>query len=86
MATDKVKHLDCVLESHKIKKEQALLDKHNAKRTEIKEALEIKYTGMLYAPFNSGSLAKNTAVNTKFDIDLMAPFKRTAFGTSGTLK
>ncbi len=86
MATDKVKHLDCVLESHKIRKEQALLDKHTAKRGEIKEALEAKYTNTLYAPFNSGSLAKNTAVNTKFDIDLMAPFKRNAFGSSGTLE
>lgn len=84
--TDKNKHLDCVLCSHKISSEQALLDKHIAKRNEIKEALEIKYESNLYSPFNSGSYAKNTAVNLKFDFDLMAPYKRNAFGSNGTLK
>jgi len=81
MATDKNKHLKCVLESHKIKKEQSLLDKHIAKRTEIKEALEEKYGSNIYSPFNSGSYAKNTAVNKKFDFDFMVPFKRDAFKT-----
>ncbi len=81
MATDKNKHLDCVLSSHKISKEQALLDKYIAKRNEVKEALEGKYGTDLYSPFNSGSYAKNTAVNKRFDFDLIAPFKRDAFGT-----
>lgn len=81
MATDKSKHLECVHDSHKISKEQSLLDKHIAKRTEIKELLEEYYGSKLYAPFNSGSYAKNTAVNTKFDFDMMAPFKRNAFET-----
>jgi len=40
---------------------------------------------VLYSPFNSGSYAKNTAVNIKFDFDLMAPFKRNAFSSTGTL-
>jgi hypothetical protein len=81
MATDKNKHLDCVLSSHQISKEQGLLDKHINKKNEIKEALEAKYGKNLYSPFNSGSYAKNTAVNTKFDFDLVAPFKRNAFDT-----
>jgi len=81
MATDKNKYLKCVLESHKIKNEQSLLDKHIAKRTEIKEALEEKYGVNIYTPFNSGSYAKNTAVNKKFDFDFMVPFKRDAFKT-----
>ena len=81
MATDKNKHLECVLQSHKISKEQKLLDKHVAKRDEIKEALEEKYGSSIYSPFNSGSYAKHTAVNNKFDFDLMAPFKRNAFDT-----
>lgn len=81
MATDKNKHLDCVLNSHKISKEQELYDKHITKKDAVKEALEAKYGSDLYSPFNSGSLAKNTAVNTKFDIDLVAPFKRNAFDT-----
>jgi len=81
MTTDKNKHLKCVLESHKIKKEQALLDKHISKRKEIKEDLEEKYGSDIYSPFNSGSYAKNTAVNKKFDFDFMVPFKRDAFKT-----
>jgi hypothetical protein len=81
MTTDKNKHLDCVLTSHKINKKQDLLDKHIFKRTEVKEALEEKYGSDMYAPFNSGSYAKNTAVNSKFDFDLIAPFKRDAFAT-----
>jgi hypothetical protein len=81
MSTDINNHLNCVLESHKIKKEQVLLDKHISKRNEIKEALEEKYGANIYTPFNSGSYAKNTAVNTKFDFDFMVPFKRDAFDT-----
>lgn len=81
MATDKNKHLDCVLSSHKVSKEQKLLDKYITKRNEVKEALEEKYGTDLYPPFNSGSYAKNTAVNKRFDFDLMAPFKRDAFET-----
>ncbi len=84
--TDKNKHLECVLLSHKISKETKLLDKHIDRRNEIKEALEEEYGDNLYSPFNSGSYAKNTAVNIKFDFDLMAPFKRNAFGSNGTLK
>lgn len=81
MATDRSKHLADVLTTHKISKEQALLDKHKAKRDEIITALSEKYTSDIYSPFNSGSYAKNTAVNKKFDFDLMAPFKRNAFST-----
>lgn len=85
MATDKNKHLDCVIESHKISKEEKLLEKFKSKRNEIKEALETEYGSDLFAPFNSGSYAKNTAVNLKFDFDLMAPFKRDAFSTLETM-
>lgn len=81
MATDKNKHLDCVLNSHKIGKEEALLNKHIDKKNEVKGSLTEKYGSDLYPPFNSGSYAKNTAVNKKFDFDLMAPFKRNSFDT-----
>jgi hypothetical protein len=81
MSTDLNKHLNCVLESHKIKKEQVLLDKHISKRDEIKEALEEKYGANIYTPFNSGSYAKNTAINKKFDFDFIVPFRRDAFDT-----
>jgi len=81
MATDKNKHLECVLASHKIRKKQNLLDKHIEKRNEIVNVLKEKYESDLYDPFNSGSYAKNTAVNKKFDFDLIAPFKKGAFDT-----
>jgi hypothetical protein len=81
MATDKAKHLDGVLVSHKISNEEALRDKHIAKRNEVTDALKEKYGANLYEPFNSGSYAKHTAVNKKFDFDLIAPFKRDAFST-----
>lgn len=81
MATDKNKHLEEVLTSHKISKEQDLLDKHVKKRDEVVSALQEKYGSNLYNPFNSGSYAKHTAVNKKFDFDVINPFKRNAFST-----
>lgn len=81
MATDKNNHLECVVNSHKTSKEQKILDKFIKKRNEVKAGLQDKYEDDLYDPFNSGSYAKNTAVNKRFDFDLMAPFKRDAFST-----
>ncbi len=83
---DKSTHLESVIKTHQITKEEQLLEKHKTKNREVKEALEEKYSENIYSPFNSGSYAKNTAINTKFDFDLIAPFKRNAFGTNGTLK
>lgn len=34
-----------------------------------------------YSSFGSGSFAKHTATNVKFDLDLVEPFKRNSFGT-----
>lgn len=86
MATDTNKHLDCVISSHMMSKEEKLLNKHIEKRDDVKEGLEKEFGSNLYAPINSGSYPKNTAVNTKFDFDLVAPFKRNAFGSGGTLE
>lgn len=83
---DKSKHLESAIKTHQITKEDALLQKFKDKNKEIKEALEKHYGDKIYSPFNSGSYAKNTAINTKFDFDLVSPFKRNAFGTNGTLK
>ena len=83
MPTDKTKHLDCVLKSHKISNEEDLLTKHRDKRKGVREFLLGQYGSKMYSPFDSGSYAKNTAVNTKFDFDLIAPFKR---DTHSTLK
>ena len=83
---DKARYLESVIDSYKMSKEEKLLEKHKAKKEEIKEALEKKYKENIYSPFNSGSYAKNTAINTKFDFDMVTPFKRNAFGASGTLE
>jgi gas vesicle protein len=83
---DKNLHLESVIKTHQITKEETLLDKHIQKKNEVKEALEEKYGSNVYSPFNSGSYAKNTAINIKFDFDLVSPFRRNAFGSKGTLK
>jgi hypothetical protein len=83
---DKSKHLESVIKTHQITKEEGLLDKHIKKKNEVKDALEEKYGSNIYSPFNSGSYAKNTAINTKFDFDLVSPFKRNAFGSNSTLE
>lgn len=83
---DKNKHLESVVKSYQISKEEELLKKHKEKNKEVKETLEKNYGENIYSPFNSGSYAKNTAINTKFDFDLVSPFKRNAFGSNGTLK
>jgi hypothetical protein len=85
-AMNKNLHLEAVIKTHQITKEKGLLDKHVQKKNEVKEALEKEYGINVYAPFNSGSYAKNTAINNKFDFDLVSPFKRNAFGSNGTLK
>ncbi len=73
---DKSQQLKLVIKTHQITKEKTLLDKHIQKKNEVKEALEKNYGSNVYSPFNSGSYAKNTAINTKFDFDLVSPFKR----------
>lgn len=83
---DKGKYLDSTLKTYQITKEQTLLDKYKTRNKEVKDALVRKYGDNIYTPFNSGSYAKNTAINTRFDFDLVAPFKRNAFGSNGTLK
>lgn len=81
MPTNKDEHLDCVLKSIRLRNERIWLDKHIAKKDEIKESLVEKYGKDIYDPFNSGSYAKNTAINVRFDFDLIAPYKRNAFRT-----
>jgi hypothetical protein len=82
MATDKNRHLQEVLDSHKMSKVEAMLEKCNSKREKVKEAIEIKYSGKIASsPINSGSFAKHTAINKKFDLDLCTPFLRDSFIT-----
>lgn len=81
MDMTKSDYLEKVLESHKMKHVSDFVSKHTTKRDEIKSELQSNYTGKLYIPINSGSYAKHTAINIKFDLDIIVPFKRDAFET-----
>lgn len=81
MTTDKPQHLKQVLETHRMTHIEGLLDKYKEKRNEVKEALEGNYKDKIYNPINSGSYAKHTAINIKFDLDIVIPFKRDSFDT-----
>lgn len=81
MAVDKKEHLRKVLETHRMSQIDNLVKKYKSKREDIKEVLIEKYSDKIYTPFNSGSFKKYTAINIKFDLDLVAPFKRNSFDT-----
>jgi hypothetical protein len=81
MATNKQEYLQNVLETHRMTHVQNLVDKFKTKRNEVKEALESHYGSNIYNPFNSGSFKKHTAINTKFDLDVVVPFKKDSFET-----
>jgi hypothetical protein len=76
MALDKNKHLDCVLKSHNIENNESLMKAYRAKRDEVREDLKAKYTDSIYRILHSGSYKKRTAVNIKFDMDLVIPYKK----------
>jgi len=80
MEQSKQDYLQEVLETHRMSHVNPLTDKYRAKRKEVKENLESHYS-TIYSPINSGSFAKHTAINTKFDLDTIVPFKRNAFNT-----
>lgn len=81
MAVDRNEHLQSVLDTHKMVHIDKLVTKHKNKRDEINEALKNNYIGNIYTPINSGSFGKHTAINIKFDLDIIVPFKRNAFTT-----
>nr|WP_199000947.1 hypothetical protein [Flavobacterium sp. ASV13] len=74
MATDKQKHLEKVLETNDISKHESI-DKFISKKNEIKNALNQKFSQEKASnSIDSGSYAKCTAINKKFDIDCCIPF------------
>jgi hypothetical protein len=74
MATDKNVHLQKVLDTHDINKVENLC-KYLEKRDNVKNALATKFSKEKASnPIDSGSYAKRTSINTKFDIDCCIPF------------
>lgn len=78
---NKNEYLNEVLDTHKMSKIQSVVDKYMAKRDEVKKAIEEHYGSKMYSAFMSGSFAKHTATNIKFDMDIVVPFKRDSFDT-----
>lgn len=81
MSVNKKEHLESVLETHKMSHIESTLDKYKEKRDSIKKALKEKYSDKIYNIINSGSYAKHTAINIKFDLDIVTPFKNEAFNS-----
>lgn len=81
MADYKSDYLQEVLETHRMKHVNETLEQYRAKRQEIRDILIAEYGTNIYEPFNSGSYKKFTAINTKFDLDLIVPFKYNSFST-----
>lgn len=81
MDISKSEHLNESLQTHRMVHIDNLVKKYKDKRDTVKEAIESNYGANIYAPMNSGSFAKYTAINIKFDLDLLVPFKRDSFDT-----
>lgn len=81
MEFNKNQHLQDVLETHRMKHVQAFVDKMTDRKNEIAGFLKSYYGSNAYNTFNSGSMAKHTATNIKFDMDVVVPFKHDAFDT-----
>lgn len=74
-------YLDCVLESYSMKHVQetkiALANKGEFVKSALSNHFELPQK---YHPITSGSLVKKTAINTKFDLDIVVPFPVDHFG------
>ncbi len=81
MSIDKNAHLAEVLKTHKMSHVQDFANRVKSKADEIKEKLSNHYGTEKYTSYNSGSMAKHTATNIKFDMDFVEPFKHSAFDT-----
>lgn len=76
MTTNRNDHLKQVLETHDINKVENI-DKFIAKKNEVKDSLANHFSKEKATnPIDSGSYAKKTANNNKFDIDACIPFKK----------
>lgn len=76
MSEKRNQHLACVLKSHNIENNADLMKAYRKKRDEIREAIKAKYGSRIYWVLHGGSYKKFTAINIKFDMDLVIPFKK----------
>jgi len=82
MSTNKNEHLKKVLDTHEIDKVEHL-SKFIEKKNKVKDALNKKFSDQKASnSIDSGSYAKNTAINTKFDIDCCIPFRKKTPGNN----
>jgi hypothetical protein len=76
MSTNKNEHLKKVLDTHDINNVEHL-SKFLEKKNKVKDALNRKFSEQKASnSIDSGSYAKRTAINTKFDIDCCIPFRK----------
>jgi hypothetical protein len=79
---NKNEYLNRVLQSHRMSHVNDLMAFYIEKREAVKDALQEKFKDQIVSrAINSGSYAKHDAINTKFDLDVCQPFKRSAFTT-----
>ena len=81
MTESKQDYLESVLKTHRMSHIDELVKKYKDKRDNLRIEIQSKYGNKIYYPMNSGSFAKHTAINKKFDLDLVIPFKKNSFDT-----
>lgn len=74
-------YLEDVLFSYAMPHVKEQTDAYKAAAERLMGAVKEHYGDKVIKTFKSGSIAKRTAVNTKFDIDFVIAFKRDSFGT-----
>lgn len=74
-------YLDDVLYSYRMSHIKDQTDAYKAAAGRLQKAVKEHYGDKIYDTFLSGSIAKHTAVNTKFDIDFVIPFRHDSFAT-----
>lgn len=81
MDITRTEHLEKSLKSHNMSHIDELVSKFKDKRDEVRKELQTNYGSKIYTQLNSGSFAKHTAINIKFDLDILVPFKKDSFTT-----
>ena len=78
---NKKEYLEDVLYSYAMPHVKDQTDAYKAAAERLMGAVEKHYGDKVIKTFKSGSIAKRTSVNIKFDIDFVIAFRRDSFGT-----